>query len=112
MTTPSFGDLLADLVDHAGDLRDVRFLGLDPQQVGAVLQRNSPSFNWTLNFRQQAYDALVEEGADVSAYDRADLMNVYVGSVMRWWKMPARAEPSFWNERIFSSARRASSVSS
>ena len=41
-----------------------------------LVYNNSPSFNWTLNFRQQAYDALVEQGADVSAYDRADLMNV------------------------------------
>ncbi len=37
---------------------------------------NSPSFNWTLNFRQQVYDAMLEEGKDVSAYDRARLMSV------------------------------------
>ena len=37
---------------------------------------NSPSFNWTLNFRQQVYDAWVEAGRDVSAYDRAKLMRV------------------------------------
>lgn len=36
---------------------------------------NSPSFNWTLSFRQQVHDAMVAEGLDVSAYDRADLMN-------------------------------------
>ena len=36
---------------------------------------NSPSFNWTLNFRQQAYDRWVAEGKDVSAYDRAKLMS-------------------------------------
>ena len=35
----AFGIDLADAVDHAGDLLDVRLLGLDPQQVGAVLQR-------------------------------------------------------------------------
>jgi hypothetical protein len=29
----------ADTVDHAGDLADVRLLGLDPHQVRAVLQR-------------------------------------------------------------------------
>ncbi|MFD2164647.1 isocitrate lyase [Thalassotalea euphylliae] len=40
-----------------------------------LVYNNSPSFNWTLNFRQQAYDAWVEEGKDVSAYDRNDLMN-------------------------------------
>ncbi|MFT3797155.1 isocitrate lyase [Microbacterium sp.] len=40
-----------------------------------LVYNNSPSFNWTLNFRQQAYDALAAQGRDVSAYDRADLMN-------------------------------------
>lgn len=40
-----------------------------------LVYNNSPSFNWTLNFRQQAYDAMVEAGEDVSAYDRDDLMN-------------------------------------
>ncbi|MBU2256674.1 MAG: isocitrate lyase [Gammaproteobacteria bacterium] len=41
-----------------------------------LVYNNSPSFNWTLNFRQQAYDAMVAEGKDVSAYDRAKLMSV------------------------------------
>jgi isocitrate lyase len=41
-----------------------------------LVYNNSPSFNWTLNFRQQAYDQFVEEGKDVSAYDRAALMSV------------------------------------
>ena len=39
-----------------------------------LVYNNSPSFNWTLNFRQQVYDAMVTEGLDVSAYDRAALM--------------------------------------
>ncbi len=37
---------------------------------------NSPSFNWTLNFRQQVYDAWKAAGKDVSAYDRAGLMSI------------------------------------
>jgi isocitrate lyase len=41
-----------------------------------LVYNNSPSFNWTLNFRQQAFDAMVEAGEDVSAYDRANLMSV------------------------------------
>jgi isocitrate lyase len=42
---------------------------------------NSPSFNWTLNFRQQVYDSWKDAGKDVSAYDRAKLMSVdYDGS--------------------------------
>jgi len=44
---------------------------------------NSPSFNWTLNFRQQVYDAWEQEGKDVSAYDRAKLMSVdYDGTAL------------------------------
>src|SRR3984885_1918538 len=31
---------LANAVDHLGDLLDIRLLGLDPQQVGTVLQRS------------------------------------------------------------------------
>jgi len=37
---------------------------------------NSPSFNWTLNFRQQVFDAWAKAGKDVSAYDREKLMSV------------------------------------
>ncbi len=40
-----------------------------------LVYNNSPSFNWTLNFRQQVFDAMSESGADVSQYDREDLMN-------------------------------------
>ena len=40
-----------------------------------LVYNNSPSFNWTLNFRQQTYDAMVESGKDVSEYNRDDLMN-------------------------------------
>ena len=41
-----------------------------------LVYNNSPSFNWTLNFRQQVYDAMKAEGKDVAAYDRARLMSV------------------------------------
>ena len=37
---------------------------------------NSPSFNWTLNFRQQVFDAWTEAGKDASAYERQRLMSV------------------------------------
>ena len=40
-----------------------------------LVYNNSPSFNWTLNFRQQVFDAWTEEGKDVSAYDRDRLMS-------------------------------------
>ncbi|HEY8005392.1 MAG TPA: isocitrate lyase [Methylocella sp.] len=46
-----------------------------------LVYNNSPSFNWTLNFRQQVYDAWKTAGKDVSKYDRAGLMSVdYDGS--------------------------------
>jgi len=41
-----------------------------------LVYNNSPSFNWTLNFRQQVFDAWEKEGKDVSKYDRAKLMSV------------------------------------
>lgn len=41
-----------------------------------LVYNNSPSFNWTLNFRQQVYDAWAEAGKDVSAFDRAKLMSI------------------------------------
>lgn len=41
-----------------------------------LVYNNSPSFNWTLNFRQQVYDAWIEAGKDVSTYDRDRLMSV------------------------------------
>jgi len=40
-----------------------------------LVYNNSPSFNWTLNFRQQVFDAWQNEGRDVSAYDRTQLMS-------------------------------------
>ncbi|WP_298303089.1 isocitrate lyase [uncultured Erythrobacter sp.] len=41
-----------------------------------LVYNNSPSFNWTLNFRQQVFDAWEEAGKDVSAYDRDRLMSI------------------------------------
>ncbi|MEZ9596769.1 isocitrate lyase [Shewanella sp. 10N.261.52.F9] len=41
-----------------------------------LVYNNSPSFNWTLNFRQQVFDLMNEAGQDVSAYDRDKLMSV------------------------------------
>ncbi len=41
-----------------------------------LVYNNSPSFNWTLNFRQQIFDAWKESGKDMTGYDRTDLMNI------------------------------------
>jgi len=40
-----------------------------------LVYNNSPSFNWTLNFRKQAYKRWEAAGKDLSAYDKNDLMN-------------------------------------
>jgi len=40
-----------------------------------LVYNNSPSFNWTLNFRQQVFDEMTENGDDISSYEREDLMN-------------------------------------
>ncbi len=41
-----------------------------------LVYNNSPSFNWTLNFRQQVFDAWQAAGQDVSSYERGALMSV------------------------------------
>ena len=40
-----------------------------------LVYNNSPSFNWTLNFRQQVFDAWQAEGRDLTGYDSATLMS-------------------------------------
>ena len=40
-----------------------------------LVYNNSPSFNWTLNFRQQVFDSWETEGKDLSQYERDDLMS-------------------------------------
>ena len=55
----------------AGMMDEVRKVHPDAKLV----YNNSPSFNWTLSFRQQTYDAWKAEGKDVSAYDRDRLMS-------------------------------------
>ena len=39
-----------------------------------LVYNNSPSFNWTLNFRQQVFDTWEQEGKDVTQYEKDDLM--------------------------------------
>jgi isocitrate lyase len=41
-----------------------------------LVYNNSPSFNWTLNFRQQIFDSMEKDGKDLSSYNRSDLMNI------------------------------------
>ena len=41
-----------------------------------LVYNNSPSFNWTLNFRQQAYEEMLAEGENMTDYDLNNLMDV------------------------------------
>ncbi len=46
-----------------------------------LVYNNSPSFNWTLNFRNQAYEQMIALGKDVTSYDKSNLMDAaYDGS--------------------------------
>jgi len=40
-----------------------------------LVYNNSPSFNWTLNFRNQVYDEMLSEGENMTDYDRNNLMD-------------------------------------
>ena len=76
-------------LQHGADLLWIETEKPHIGQIGAMIKRirevipnaklvynNSPSFNWTLNFRQQIFDAWSEAGKDVSAYKRDALMSV------------------------------------
>ncbi|NNC50820.1 MAG: isocitrate lyase [Flaviramulus sp.] len=41
---------------------------------------NSPSFNWTLSFRNQVFEEMLNEGENMTAYDRNNLMDVQYDS--------------------------------
>ena len=40
-----------------------------------LVYNNSPSFNWTLSFRQQVFDSWSSEGKDLTEYERESLMD-------------------------------------
>lgn len=40
-----------------------------------LVYNNSPSFNWTLNFRNQVFEEMLLEGENMTAYDRNNLMD-------------------------------------
>ena len=67
-----------------------------------LVYNNSPSFNWTLNFRQQVFEAWEQEGKDVTQYEKDDLMAEKYDST----------ELAIEAVLIFSSASIASSVES
>ncbi len=60
-----------NVAEIAGMVNSVREVVPDAKLV----YNNSPSFNWTINFRQQVFDAWTEEGKDMGEYVRAELMD-------------------------------------
>ena len=60
---------------HVGQIGDMVNQIREVIPNAKLVYNNSPSFNWTLSFRQQVFDAWTEAGKDVSAYDRANLMS-------------------------------------
>ena len=71
----------ADLLWIETEKPHVRQIGDMVDQIREVIPNaklvynNSPSFNWTLNFRQQVFDAWQEAGKDLSDYNRSELMS-------------------------------------
>ena len=47
----------------------------EQQPQAKLVYNNSPSFNWTLNFRKQVIAKWEKEGKDISAYDKDNLMS-------------------------------------
>ncbi|WOJ96205.1 isocitrate lyase [Congregibacter brevis] len=61
---------------HVGQIAEMVNTIRETVPSAKLVYNNSPSFNWTLNFRQQVFDAWSAAGQDVSAYDRDKLMAV------------------------------------
>ncbi|NEN76442.1 isocitrate lyase [Pelistega sp. NLN82] len=60
---------------HIGQIKEIVDKIREQVPNAKLVYNNSPSFNWTLNFRQQVFDAWQAAGKDVSAYDRTKLMS-------------------------------------
>ncbi|AUC86544.1 isocitrate lyase [Polaribacter sp. ALD11] len=45
-----------------------------------LVYNNSPSFNWTLNFRNQVFEEMLAEGENMTGYDRNNLMDAQYDS--------------------------------
>ncbi|WP_016989733.1 isocitrate lyase [Flavobacterium sp. ACAM 123] len=71
----------ADLLWIETDTPNVKQIAQMVNRVKAVVPNaklvynNSPSFNWTLNFRNQVYEEMLAEGDNLTGYDRNNLMD-------------------------------------
>jgi isocitrate lyase len=61
---------------HVGQIGDMVRAIRSEIPNAKLVYNNSPSFNWTLNFRQQIFDIWLEAGKDLSPYNRDELMSV------------------------------------
>ncbi|WP_339722174.1 isocitrate lyase [uncultured Paraglaciecola sp.] len=61
---------------HVGQIGDMVRAIRNEIPNAKLVYNNSPSFNWTLNFRQQIFDTWLEAGKDTSEYVRDELMSV------------------------------------
>jgi isocitrate lyase len=60
---------------HIGQIAELVNRIRDVVPNAKLVYNNSPSFNWTLNFRQQVFDAWLEEGKNTADYQRDQLMS-------------------------------------
>ena len=60
---------------HVGQIAHMVNRVRDVMPNAKLVYNNSPSFNWTLNFRNQVYEEMLEEGENMTAYDRNNLMD-------------------------------------
>jgi isocitrate lyase len=68
---------------HVGQIGDMVRAIRKTVPNAKLVYNNSPSFNWTLNFRQQIFDLWQAQNKDISAYDRDALMSIkYDGSAL------------------------------
>jgi isocitrate lyase len=76
----------ADLLWIETDTPNVKQIAHMVNRIKAVVPNaklvynNSPSFNWTLNFRKQVYEEMLKEGENMTAYDRNNLMDAQYDS--------------------------------
>ncbi len=61
---------------HVGQIAEMVNAIREQVPNAKLVYNNSPSFNWTLSFRQQVFDTWKEAGKDTSDYEREGLMSV------------------------------------
>ena len=60
---------------HVGQIKSMVDRVREVVPNAKLVYNNSPSFNWTLSFRQQVFDAWLAKGQSLNQYDREQLMS-------------------------------------